>query len=94
MDARQLSAVRIQRPRDESDWKAGWTYRGSFSGGRAELRGMIQLLPQPHSSRQVYVAPLPPAPFTPGTIVWGRVRKIGTGGEVGGWSDPAQIRVA
>jgi hypothetical protein len=23
----------------------------------------------------------------------GRVRKIGTGGEVGGWSDPAQIRV-
>ncbi len=27
------------------------------------------------------------------TIVWGRVRKIGTGGEVGAWSDPAQIRV-
>jgi len=22
----------------------------------------------------------------------GRVRKIGTGAEVGGWSDPAQIR--
>jgi hypothetical protein len=30
--------------------------------------------------------------FTPGSIIWGRVRKIGTGGEVGGWSDPAQIR--
>jgi hypothetical protein len=50
--------------------EANWTYRGSFSGGRAELSG-----------------------FTPGTIIWGRVRKIGTGGEVGGWSDPAQIRV-
>lgn len=46
-----------------------WSYRGSFSGNRAELNG-----------------------FTPGNVVWGRVRKIGTGGEVGDWSDPAQIR--
>jgi hypothetical protein len=29
---------------------------------------------------------------TPGAVIWGRVRKIGTGGEVGDWSDPAQIR--
>jgi hypothetical protein len=49
--------------------EANWHYRGSFSGGRAELDG-----------------------FTPGAIAWGRVRKIGTGGEVGNWSDPAQIR--
>ena len=32
--------------------------------------------------------------FTPGTVIWGRVRKIGTGGEVGDWSDPAQIRAS
>ena len=25
--------------------------------------------------------------------IWGRVRKIGTGGEVGDWSDPAQFLV-
>jgi hypothetical protein len=50
--------------------EANWTYRGPFSGGRAELSG-----------------------FTPGTVIWGRVRKIGTGGEVGAWSDPAQFRV-
>ena len=31
--------------------------------------------------------------FTPGTIIWGRVRKIGTGGKVGDWSDPAQTMV-
>jgi hypothetical protein len=49
--------------------EANWHYRGSFSGGRAELDG-----------------------FTPGAIAWGRVRKIGTGGEVGNWSDPAQTR--
>lgn len=49
--------------------EANWHYRGSFSGGRADLDG-----------------------FTPGAIAWGRCRKIGTGGEVGGWSDPAQIR--
>jgi hypothetical protein len=29
--------------------------------------------------------------FTAGTVIWGRVRKIGKGGEVGDWSDPAQI---
>jgi hypothetical protein len=28
-----------------------------------------------------------------GAVIWGRVRKIGTGGGVGGWSDPAKIRV-
>ncbi len=49
--------------------EANWSYRGSFTGGRAELNG-----------------------FTPGAIAWGRTRKIGTGGNVGGWSDPAQIR--
>lgn len=49
--------------------EANWTYRGSFSGGRAVINGA-----------------------TPGTILWGRARKIGTGGEVGGWSDPAQTR--
>lgn len=47
---------------------ANWTYRGSFSGGKAVLKG-----------------------FTAGTVIWGRVRKIGKGGEVGDWSDPAQI---
>ena len=51
--------------------EANWTYRGSFSGGRAVISG-----------------------FTPGAIIWGRVRKIGTGGEVGNWSDPAQIRAS
>lgn len=30
-------------------------------------------------------------PNTAGTVIWGRVRKIGKGGEVGDWSDPAQI---
>ena len=29
--------------------------------------------------------------FTPGATIWGRARKIGKGGEVGDWSDPAQI---
>ena len=47
---------------------ANWNYRGSFSGGKAVLKG-----------------------FTAGTVIWGRVRKIGKGGEVGNWSDPAQI---
>ena len=31
--------------------------------------------------------------FTVGATIWGRVRKIGTGGEVGDWSDPAQFLV-
>jgi hypothetical protein len=47
-----------------------YVYRGSFTGGRAELSG-----------------------FTPGATVWVRVRKIGTKGETGGWSDPASIMV-
>jgi hypothetical protein len=51
--------------------ETNWTYRGSFSGGRAVINGA-----------------------TPGTIIWGRCRKIGTGGEVGAWSDPAQIRAS
>jgi hypothetical protein len=49
---------------------ANWSYKGSFSGGRADLNGM-----------------------TPGATLWVRVRKIGTGGETGGWSDPASIMV-
>jgi hypothetical protein len=28
--------------------------------------------------------------FTPGAKIWGRVRKLGTGGQYGAWSDPAQ----
>jgi hypothetical protein len=47
---------------------ANWSYKGSFTGGKAELSG-----------------------FTPGATVWFRVRKIGTKGETGGWSDPASI---
>jgi hypothetical protein len=31
--------------------------------------------------------------FTPGVLLWVRVRSIGPGGEKGAWSDPAQIRV-
>jgi len=31
--------------------------------------------------------------FTPGTVIWGRVRKLGKSGDYGNWSDPAQIRV-
>jgi hypothetical protein len=50
--------------------EANWTYRGSFTGGRAELDG-----------------------FNPGTTLWARVRKIGTGGRTGGWSDPAKLMV-
>jgi hypothetical protein len=64
------SMYEVQTCTGDPNTEANWTYRGSFSGGRAELQG-----------------------FTPGTIIWGRVRKIGTGGEVGAWSDPAQIRV-
>lgn len=32
--------------------------------------------------------------FTPGTLVWVRVRTVGLKGVMGAWSDPAQIRVA
>ncbi|MEY2584524.1 MAG: hypothetical protein QOD80_550 [Verrucomicrobiota bacterium] len=63
------SLYEVQSCTGDPTVEANWTYRGSFSGGRAELKG-----------------------FTPGTLMWGRVRKIGTGGEVDGWSDPAQIR--
>jgi len=49
---------------------ANWTYKGSFSGGKAELNG-----------------------YTVGGTVCDRVRKIGTGGQVGDWSDPAQTMV-
>src|SRR5450432_982625 len=64
------STYEVQSCTGDPTIEANWTYRGSFTGGRAELSG-----------------------FTPGTIIWGRVRKIGTGGEVGGWGDPAQKRV-
>ena len=33
------------------------------------------------------------AGFTPGALIWVRVRSIGPGGEHGVWSDPAQLRV-
>ncbi len=48
----------------------GWTTKGMFKGGRAELGG-----------------------FTPGVVVWIRVRTVGLKGVMGAWSDPAQIRV-
>ena len=60
----------VQTCTGDPNTEANWTYRGSFSGGRAVLDG-----------------------FTPGVVIWGRVRKIGKGGEVGNWSDPAQMRV-
>jgi hypothetical protein len=63
------SMYEVQTCTSDPSVEANWTYRGSFSGGRAVINGA-----------------------TPGTILWGRCRKIGTGGEVGGWSDPAQIR--
>jgi hypothetical protein len=64
------SLYEVQTCTGDPNTESNWTYRGSFSGGRADLSG-----------------------FTPGNVIWGRVRKIGTGGEVGGWSDPAQKRV-
>jgi hypothetical protein len=33
------------------------------------------------------------AGFTPGTVVWVRVRTVGLKGVMGAWSDPGQIRV-
>ncbi|MDQ6808438.1 MAG: hypothetical protein M3Z64_03285, partial [Verrucomicrobiota bacterium] len=63
------STYEVQTCTGDPAVEANWSYRGSFTGGRAELNG-----------------------FTPGAIAWGRTRKIGTGGNVGGWSDPAQIR--
>ncbi|MFN2622160.1 MAG: hypothetical protein ABR611_04875 [Chthoniobacterales bacterium] len=64
------SLYEVQTCTGDPNTEANWSYRGSFSGGRADLAG-----------------------FTPGTVIWGRARRIGTGGEVGGWSDPAQKRV-
>jgi hypothetical protein len=61
----------VQTCTGDPNTPANWTYRGSFTGGKAVLDG-----------------------FTPGTVIWGRARKIGTGGEVGDWSDPAQIRAS
>lgn len=65
------SVYEVQTCTGDPTAEANWTYRGAFSGGRAELDG-----------------------FTPGGIIWGRLRKIGTKGQVGGWSDPAQIRAS
>ncbi len=64
------SVYEVQTCTGDPGVAANWHYRGSFSGGRAELDG-----------------------FTPGTVIWGRLRKIGTGGKTGGWSDPAQTMV-
>ena len=64
------SVYEVQTCTGDPNTEANWSYRGTYSGGRADLEG-----------------------FTPGNMVWGRVRKVGTGGEVGGWSDPAQERV-
>jgi hypothetical protein len=62
------SMYEVQTCTGDPNNPANWTYRGSFSGGKAVLNG-----------------------FTAGAVIWGRVRKIGKGGEVGDWSDPAQI---
>jgi hypothetical protein len=56
-------------PGDPND-ASKYAYKGSFTGGRADLSA-----------------------FTPGITLWVRVRKIGTKGETGGWSDPASIMV-
>jgi hypothetical protein len=50
----------MQTCTDDPNTPANWTYKGSFSGGKAVLNGL-----------------------TIGATIWGRVRKIGTGGEVG-----------
>jgi hypothetical protein len=60
----------VQTTTGDPNVAANYAYKGSFTGGRAELSG-----------------------FTPGVTVWVRVRKIGTKGETGGWSDPANIMV-
>lgn len=65
------SNYEVQTCTGDPNVEANWTYRGSFSGGKAQLDG-----------------------FTPGAIIWGRVRKIGTAYQVGAWSDPAQIRAS
>ena len=60
----------VQANMGDPNTAANWSYKGSFTGGRAKLSG-----------------------FTPGATLWVRVRKIGTRGETGGWSDPASIMV-
>jgi hypothetical protein len=60
----------VQTCTGDPNVQVNWSYRGSYSGGRAELNGL-----------------------PPGSTVWARVRKIGTGGATGGWSDPAQLMV-
>jgi hypothetical protein len=64
------STYEVQTCSGDPNVETNWTYKGSFSGGRAVLNGN-----------------------TPGSKIWGRVRKIGTGGQVGDWSDPAQAMV-
>src|SRR5438067_11593182 len=39
------------------------------TGGKARRSGLIRLLPRHHPSGQDYVAPLPRAPFTLGTVI-------------------------
>jgi hypothetical protein len=60
----------LQTNTSDPNVAANWSYKGSFTGGRADLSGL-----------------------TPATTLWVRVRKIGTKGETGGWSDPASIMV-
>ena len=67
---RARSINQLQTCTGDPNTPANWSYKGSFSGGRAELNG-----------------------FTTGITLWGRVRKIGTAGQVGDWSDPAQVMV-
>jgi hypothetical protein len=64
------SIYELQTNTGDPNMPANWSYKGSFTGGRAELPGL-----------------------TPGSTLWVRVRKIGTKGETGGWSDPANIMV-
>jgi hypothetical protein len=33
------------------------------------------------------------APFTPGTVVWVRVRTVGLKGAMGAWLDPCAVRI-
>jgi hypothetical protein len=64
------SVYELQTNTGDPNTPANWSYKGSFTGGRADLTGL-----------------------TPGSNLWVRVRKIGTKGETGGWSDPASIMV-
>ena len=62
-------------------------------GGKATRSGLIRLLPQHHPSGQDYVAPLPRAPFTLGTVIGVRVGTVGLKGVMGAWSGPAKLTV-